>query len=195
MADARTSVTSRNSAAGDRLFRKVDDYWELSFDGKFVYVKDLKGMGYIADLLRSPDRPLHSMQLITAAAGILKSPPLGSAGEVLDPTAINEYRSRLEELEAELTEADRNQDQGRKEAAQEEKHQLEEQLMSATGLGGRRRKAHDDLERVRKGVSISINRAIAKIREHHIALAEHLKLQTKLGSFVCYRSDGKPWQF
>jgi hypothetical protein len=181
--------------AKSRLFRKSGDVWELAFSGKTVHVKNSKGMGQIAYLLRSPGVSLHSIQLLAAAAGEREMPTLGSAGELLDPAAFESYRSHIEDLEHGLAEAERNRDQGRKEAVQYELDQLGRQLQQAVGLDGRRRTAHDDAEKIRKGVSMAISRAITAIREHHVELADHLKLYIKPGSYVCYHDDSIPWEF
>ena len=81
------------------------------------------------------------------------------------------------------------------EAAQTELDQLQEQIYGAVGLGGRPRTAHDDGDKIRKGVGIAIERAIRSIRKHHPALAEYLKLRIKRGTFLVYQGDKIDWQF
>jgi non-specific serine/threonine protein kinase len=169
--------------------------WELAFAGSTVYVKHSKGMEYIAHLLRSPDQLVLSAQLFMAVTGEQGTLVVGSAGEVLDPAAFKQYRSRVEDLENQLDEAERNHDQGRKEAAETELDQLHEQVFSAAGLGGRNRNAHDDAEKIRKGVGIAIERAIASIQKYHPALADYLKLRIKRGRFLMFQGDGIDWQF
>jgi hypothetical protein len=189
------AATAGSSTGNHRLFRKSGDVWELAFAGKTVHVRHSKGMKYMAHLLRSPDHEVHSTQLFMAIAGKPGTPVVPSAGEVLDPAALAQYRSRIEDLENQLYKAERNNDEGRKEAAQAELEQLQEHVISALGLGGRPRNAHDDADKIRKAVGIAIERAIASIREHHPALAEYLKLRIKRGTFLIYEGDKIDWQF
>jgi hypothetical protein len=135
------------------------------------------------------------MQLLTADSGRREQPAMGSAGETLDPKAFAEYQLRREDLEMRLADADRNQDQAQKELAQSEMEILESQVNAALGLGGRHRNDADDSERVRKNVSNAITRSIESIREHHPALADHLDLHVKRGSFLCYSGVGLSWEF
>jgi hypothetical protein len=93
-----------------------------------------------------------------------------------------------------MTEAADNNDLVRKETIQEEEEKLEEQLLKAHGLGGRRRRLSDDVEKIRKGVSIAIGRAIKAIRRHHPALADHLHRHIDRGLSVRYCSDGEEWE-
>ena len=180
---------------GLRLFRKSGDVWELAFEGLTVHVKHSKGMEYIVHLLRSPNQLVDSVQLLMAAVDERKAPVLGSADATLDRTAINQYRSRAKDLKVELAEAERFHDDSRKEAAQVELEHLTEHLLSARGLGGRRRNTHDDAEKIRKGVGNAITRALNSIRKHHPALTHHLKRSIDLGLMIVYQGDGIDWQF
>ena len=189
------AATDGSATENHRLFRKSGDVWELAFEGKTVHVRHSKGMEYMAHLLRSPDHDVHSAQLYIAIAGQLGPFVVGSAGEVLDPAAVKQYRSRIEDLEKRIDQAERNHDQGHKETAQTELDQLQEQIYGAFGLGGRPRAEHDDGDRIRKGVGIAIKRAITSIQQHHPALAEFLKLRIKRGTFLMYQGDKIDWQF
>jgi hypothetical protein len=188
-------IPAQAPAPPDRVFRRSGDFWQLEFGGKGVHVKHTKGMTYIFHLLQAPGQSLHSMTLLFAAAGQQRQPAMGSAGEVLDERAIADYRSCMEELEKRLAQAERYNDQAQKELAQSEMDLLTEQIGSAYGLGGRRRHAQDDSERVRKNVSNAISRAIESIREHHSPLGDHLDVHINCGSFASYSGDGVPWEF
>jgi hypothetical protein len=47
-------------------FRLVGEYWAIRFGGRTCNVRDGKGLGYIAQLLRSPGRELHALDLLAA---------------------------------------------------------------------------------------------------------------------------------
>ena len=52
--------------AGVEAFRLVGEYWMIRFEGQACNVRDGKGLGYIAELLRAPGRPLHTLDLVAA---------------------------------------------------------------------------------------------------------------------------------
>jgi hypothetical protein len=188
-------IPTHSSPRLERAFRRNGDVWQITFGGKSVHVRHTKGMTYIVHLLRAPEQEFPGMQLLSAESGKREQLAMGSAGEVLDPTAMTQYQDRIKDLEDKLSEAERNNDQGQKEAAQSAMECLTEQIVAAVGLGGRQRKASDDVERVRKGVSMAVVRAMDSIERHHVEMANHLRLHISCGSFFCYHSDDIPWDF
>jgi hypothetical protein len=114
---------------------------------------------------------------------------LGDTGVILDARAKAEYRAKMTELNAELEEAESNNDAGRVEKLRVEIDALERQLTSALGLGGRDRKSRSHMERARWLVTNSIKRAISKIRAGDPALARHLSTRIRTGNFCSYTSD------
>lgn len=178
MVEKPTSVPNHAVATmtGDRVFRKEGQIWTLTFDSATVRMRDAKGLFYMCELLRCPGQQISAAALTLAAAGRLVSPiALGSAGEILSDPAILNYRERRAELDSEIDQAERNCDLGRKETLEEEREQIDIHLHSALGKGGRRRRASDDVERIRKAVSKAISEAIAAIRKQHGPLADHLQ--------------------
>ena len=49
-------------------FRLIGEYWAIRFEGRVCNVRDGKGLGYIAQLLRVPGRELHALDLLAAEA-------------------------------------------------------------------------------------------------------------------------------
>src|SRR5271167_4667529 len=135
MRSGRTELTSsptataraRNSHAG--IFRKEGEYWTVGYGGKSFRLKDTKGLGYLAHLLRHPAVEFHVLDLAGGIAGrrdddetghSARALPrgeedleqagihigsLGDAGEMRDEQAKAAYRRRLSELREELEEA------------------------------------------------------------------------------------------
>src|SRR5262249_59113150 len=100
--------------------------------------------------LRHPGREFHSLDLIRMRmAGSIVEANVDHGLEVLDPQAKAAYRRRLEELRAELAEAEEFNDSGRAERAREEMEAIGAQLASAVGLGGRDRPTGAAGERAR----------------------------------------------
>jgi tetratricopeptide (TPR) repeat protein len=103
-------------AGSSNVFRREGDYWDVSFEGHTVHVRDLKGLRYLARLLADPDREYHVLDLVAAEAGSaaqvdggpaasLPRSAFGDAGELLDPRAKDAYRRRLAEIEEDIEQA------------------------------------------------------------------------------------------
>lgn len=114
---------------------------------------------------------------------------LNDAGALLDARAKAAYRTRLNELQDELEEAQRFNDPGRAAKAQTEIEFLSEALTTALGLGGRDRRGKSTAERARSTVTKSIKAAIKKIHLHHPALGHYFATSIKTGTFCCYDPD------
>jgi tetratricopeptide (TPR) repeat protein len=194
---------------GGAVFRRDGDYWTLAHGGLVARIRDAKGFGYLAELLRAPGRDFHVLDLAgrrstpdtpgarrERAAGLR----LGTStmGPLLDGRAKGEYRQRIGELEAELAEAEAAHDLGRAEKSRAELDLLGQQLASAVGLGGRDRPAGDAAERARLNVTRAIHAAIRRIRVAHPRMAQHLATSIVTGRLCRYEPDRKSgidWRF
>src|SRR6266851_3679025 len=111
------------------VFRKEGEYWTVGLGGKAFRLKDTKGLGYLAHLLRHPAAEFHVLDLVGGIAGQrdddessqsvhglprgdedlekagIHIGSLGDAGEMLDEQAKVAYRRRLSDLREELDEA------------------------------------------------------------------------------------------
>lgn len=173
--------------AGERsTFRPEGDVWLLRFEGREVRVRELKGMRYLARLLAEPGRELHVLDLVGAASG---AADLGDAGELLDATAKEAYRRRLQEIDADLDEARAAGDDEREAQADREREFLVQELSRAFGLGGRARRAGVASERARAGATRAIRQAIGRIAEHHPELGAHLERTIRTGTYCSYVPD------
>src|SRR2546421_4612112 len=108
------------------VFRKEGEYWTIGYNGKSFVLKDTKGLGYLAHLLRHPAVEFHALDLAGGigsqhdedetsqpARGLphgaenlekagIQVGSLGDAGEMLDEQAKAAYRRRLSDLREEL---------------------------------------------------------------------------------------------
>jgi hypothetical protein len=96
--------------------RREGEYWSISIAGQGFRLKDVRGLHYLAYLLRHPGREFHVLDLAAAgqqarAGGPRTSPArddglrparLFDTGPVLDERAKAAYRARLRELEEDL---------------------------------------------------------------------------------------------
>src|SRR5262249_31607630 len=156
------------AAASAVVLRREGDFWTLAHAGKVARLRDSKGLRYLARLLGEPGREFHVLDLAAANGtrgsdadgGALRQ---GPADAVLDERAKQAFRRRLDDLRAELEEAEAHNDRGRAEAAKGEIDALTEQLAHAVGLGGRDRAVGAVAERARSSVTKALRHAIRLI--------------------------------
>jgi hypothetical protein len=189
--------TGESRQASAQIFRREGDLWTIASRGKQIHLRDMRGLHYLATLLREPGREFAALDLVSSASGsapVESSRPeaearvvrrLGDAGPVLDAQARSEYRARLVDLEAELTDAERRADLGRRERALEEREALLAEL-EASGRGAR---PGSDAERARIAVTKAIKTAFEKIAEAHPELGAHLAGAIRRGSTCVYAPD------
>jgi tetratricopeptide (TPR) repeat protein len=223
MAVETLSARSGSAATGDSgpdfrslqkgVFRKEGLYWTIGYGVNAVRLKDSRGLGYIAHLLRHPDAEFHVLDLyggiasqregdetsqsvhgLPRADGELEKAGihvsgLGDAGEMLDEQAKVAYRRRLSELREELAEAQELGKVERAEQAEKEIDALTRELSRAVGLGGRNRRAASASERARQSITKSIKSALGTIAQSEATLGNLLSQCIKTGTFCSYRPD------
>jgi hypothetical protein len=160
-------------------------------------MRDAKGLGYLARLLRHPHREFHVLDLLVGDApraddavrddGLAAATP--DAGAMLDEPAKRAYRERIAELEAEIEEARRWNDPERTARAEGELDALTRELARAVGLGGRDRRAASDSERARVSVTKALRSALRRLEDQHPELGRHLSLAVHTGTFCAYDPD------
>jgi hypothetical protein len=168
-------------------FRRDGDVWTLAFAGRQVSMRDAKGLHDIAALLAAPGRslPVAELMALTAGPAVRAEAALG-ADTVLDSQARAEYRTRLQDLDDELAEAERDNDLERAAGARLERQTLAEELSAAVGLGGRARLLGAGGERARKAVTARIGNSVRRIGERHPALGAHLSASVIRGGSCSY---------
>jgi tetratricopeptide (TPR) repeat protein len=164
--------------------------WRVVFEGAELRVRDSHGMRYLSWLLARPGRESHVLDLVSALRGGGEAAVAsGDAGEAIDPAARAAYRGRIEELRAELGDAE---DRGDAEAvgrAQDEIDAIARELSTSLGLGGRARKAASEAERARLNVTRAIRTAIASIEGLSPSLGRYLQTTVRTGTFCSYTPD------
>jgi tetratricopeptide (TPR) repeat protein len=203
---------AQTTLAGSNVLRRDGEYWTVAYRGKTIRLRDTKGLGYLAHLLRNPAREIHVADLVAMVSdpggaakrapadatgeGLTEARSLGNAGEMLDREAAREYRARIAELTEQIEKAIEAGDPRRAAALRREIRFVTAELASAYGIGGRPRRASDVDERVRKAVRNRITAAIQKIRDEHPILGQHLACAVRLGLFCLYLPD-RPvhWSF
>jgi len=218
---AVATVFQSRSSAQQAFFRKEGEYWTAGYGGKALRLKDSKGLGYMAHLLRHPATEFHVLDLVSgivgeredetsdsahslprggedlAKAGIHVA-SLGDAGEMLDDQAKAAYRHRLLELREELEEAKELGNAERAEQAEAEIDALTRELSRAVGLGGRNRKAASASERARQSVTKTIKAVVERIVQSDSELGSIFAQCIRTGTFCSYQPDPDfpiTWEF
>jgi tetratricopeptide (TPR) repeat protein len=204
------------------VFRKEGEYWTVGYDGKAFRLKDTRGLGYLAHLLRHPAAEFHVLDLFGGIAsqhevdetsqsvqGLARGAEdlekagihitrLGDAGEMLDEQAKVAYRRRLSELREELEEAKELGNVERAEQAEQEVDALTKELLRAVGLGGRNRRAASASERARQSITKSIKLVLERIVQSDATLGDIFSRCIKTGIFCSYQPDPDfpiAWEF
>jgi hypothetical protein len=196
----RSPAGAAPPADGGEQFRREGEYWTVRYQGSVVRLRDAKGLRHLARLLAHPGRELHATDLEAADAQAAPSGPagredlpvradLGDAGALLDAEAKAAYRARVEELRAELEEAERFNDPVRAARARSELDFLVGELARAVGLGGRDRRAASHAERARLNATRAIRAAMANLARANPPLGRHLAATIRTGRYCSYTPD------
>jgi hypothetical protein len=110
-------------------------------------------------------------------------------GVLLDAQAKQAYRRRLTEIEEDIEEARAFEDAERAAQAEAERDFLILELARAVGLGGRDRRVGSASERARASVTRSVRQSMARIRDYHPTLGEHLDRAVRTGTYCAYLPD------
>src|ERR1700686_1788774 len=218
---AVATVFQSTSLPEQAIFRKEGEFWTVGFGGKAFRLKDTKGLGYLAHLLRHPAAEGHVLDLAGGIAGErdeetgqssrglprrdedlekagIHIASLGDAGEMLDEQAKVAYRRRLSELREELEEAKELGNVERAEQAEQEIDALTAELSRAVGLGGRNRRAASASERARQSIGKTIKSVLERIAQGDAQLGDILSRCVKTGTFCSYQPDPNfpiGWEF
>ncbi len=210
-----TDVATFQSASlpEQAIFRKEGEYWTIGYSRNSFRLKDTKGLGYLAHLLRHPGVEFHVLDLAGGIAGQrdddetgqsarglqrgdedlekagIHITSLGDAGEMLDEQAKAEYRRRLSELREELEEAKGLGNVERAEQAEQEIDALTSELSRAVGLGGRSRRASSASERARQSIAKTIKSVLDRIAQRDAMLGDFLSRSIRTGNFCSYQPD------
>jgi hypothetical protein len=184
----------------EAVFRREGQFWTVAFEGRTARLHDLRGLRYIADLLASPGREFHALDLLTAhrsaatrEAGVHELEGVSSAVSepILDARAKEEYRRRLRDLAEELEEARSWHDAARVSKLEAEVDAISDELRRSVGLGGRDRQMLSPAERARVSVTKAIKAAIRAVEQECPAMGAHLEAAIRTGRFCSYAPPGQ----
>jgi len=189
------------------VFQRGTKMWTLSFDGTTAHVADFVGMNYIAELLRHPRTPIDADTLVattrentdapveTVEERVVKAGAAMPGIPLTDAKAIKTVKAELAKRHRELKDTSAS-DETTRAKLQLEISQLQDYLAQVKGHHGRFRTTGGIASRARSRVKHAIDRAIAKISEQHLSLANHLQNSIRTGTSPAYMPTELPdWQF
>lgn len=144
-----------------------------------------RGFEHLHALLSRPGTEVAALDL----AGGPTTVQQGGLGELADARALSAYRQRLQQIDAELDDADASGDQQRGDQLAEEREALLSELGAATGLRGRPRTTGSSEERARVTVRKAVAAAIEAIHAVDPVLARHLTTHVHTGLRCRYEPD------
>jgi hypothetical protein len=192
--EAAVELLKRNALEGrEGSFRRQGDIWRVHYDGVSCGLRHVRGLSYLALLLRHPGVELHAAQIVELTGGfagervardedLSRTVGLGDAGRILDRKATEAYRRRLAELRQDIEDADAENDFGRAAHRREEMALLADALATA----GRDRRAASHAERARVTVTKGIKNALERVHAAHPGLGRHLRASIRRGYFCSY---------
>jgi hypothetical protein len=207
VAPVRNAAAQTTSPSQRCVFKREGEYWTLDYQGQVSRLKDRGGLRYLATLLANPHQEILALDLVNGAMPQVSgngwkdadvSASTRVAEPLLDDRAKAAYRARLDELEGELSEAERFNDPERASRARAERDALTQELARAVGLGGRDRPSGTPAERARISVTKSIKAALNGIAAANPALGRHLESTIRTGTFCSYSPDPQAavhWDF
>jgi hypothetical protein len=164
----------------------------MSLEGEYYAVpgaqgmlrfKASRGMQYLALLLDRPNRDVHVFEFV----GSTDHPDRGDGGELVDPTALRAYRTRLGALRETIEDAEALGDAERAERARDEMETIAAELGRTTQTGGRPRRADSAVDRARSSVQRRIKDALDRISEQDRELGARLRRAIHTGNYCSYR--------
>ena len=170
--------------SGVATLRREGDVWSVALGDESVRLRDMKGLHYLATLLREPGRELHALDVVGADVG-----PEAAPAMLLDAPARGTQRERLGELRDELAEAEENNDVGRAEMLRSEIEEIADELTRAAGVGGSQRRAGSLAERARLNATRALRKVIDRIEADCPRLGHHLSNSVQTGRICSYRED------
>lgn len=182
-ADGGEGPAGEHPAEALRLvLERVGDGWRLGFGGRRLELPHSVGFEMLDALVRRPGEEIHVLELM----GLDTAAVTQSSGDVLDARARAEYKRRLEELGEEIEAAHGAGLVGRAAALDSERRWLVKEISSATGLGGRPRRAGSTAEKARVTVNRRLRRAIDRVRDLDADVASFLEATVRTGTYCSY---------
>lgn len=191
--ESQERIIKRTRPVG--IFRKRDNHWILSFNGKIIQLKAKgnKGLSDIHYLLHHPRKNISTYEIVMKEnfdPSNLKENP------VVDSKSVEDLKKALDILKAKHEKVrwtqERDSDIREKELLESRIEHIEKELKNAKGKGWRIRQFNSDTEKRRKTVSKRIRAALDKLKKKHPPLYDHLSKTIVTGNLCSYTPGNDP---
>ena len=179
-----TNITDQLPSTRTGRLERNGDIWRIGVGSEAATLAHITGLEQLARLLHVPGVDIGASELNGTHQA-----PADDLGPALDARAKRQYRHRINELQADIDEAERWADPERAETARRELDALISELRRAIGLSGRDRPQGSGSERARINVTRNIRRAIAAIDRVAPQLAAHLTVSIRTGHHCSYTPE------
>jgi TolB-like protein len=166
----------------ENSFLKENEMWQISFEGKTVFIPEVKGFVDMAKLLEYPEKEFHCTSLL--GNGVQMTGEL-----VFDEKARQSYKRKIQDLQDEIKQCEDHSNFDRAAELQLEYDSLVDHLSASLGMGGKTRKINDPMDKMRSAVTWRIRNAIQKIEKSHPSLGKHFTHAIKTGLFCAYKPE------
>jgi predicted ATPase len=177
---AATPATSRGDAAS---IVQRGDVCEICFGGRTVSVRTSKGLNDLIRLIEANGREVHCLDL--AGAGVEQE----STGPLIDAQARRQYEERIRELQADIEDAEHDNDFARAYRSQVELDAIIDHLTAALGHGNKLRRGADTTEKARSAVTHRVRATVRQLDKLHPNLGRHLANSIKTGTYCSYQPE------
>ena len=192
------------SKEAKNVFKKDGNFWQVAYQSNdTATIKDSKGMSYIARLLEKPNEPIAALSLASpksdtklmiqgkAVENDTVSSDSGKPQEIIDEDTLQSCQKRIIDIKNELADAEKKYDLAGTTRLQNEKDKILSYIKTSTRPSGQSGSFNNNVEKARKAVSNSINRAIDNIKQHNTTLYKHLDNSIQQGVQFAYNPDTK----
>jgi hypothetical protein len=187
-----TSETAEMAPASEYYFKHSGDLFAIRFEDESGSFKSRKGLELIHQLLTSPKTPISTFDL--QGVPTPRRPRGDHGGEVMDAKTRAQLQARLDQLPAEITEAEDSKMTTKAGELKEELENINSRLRCDSGFGGRSRSFSKSpqaksIDAVRKNLGRAYE-GLSKANRPMHKLVEHLKSSVKHdGDAFVYRPD------
>lgn len=167
------------------------DVWRLAYgtDSTLISSSEAEGLYFIRELIRVQGRHLHVVELFASVHGNDAARAAGVGEAIVDEETKKKWRERYELCATELAQAERDHDEARSMEVKKDFNAFGQEIYTVYGLGGKSRRMGDEIDKLRKRVSMSIRRAKQKLKKHIPAFYSHLQCSLETGSFLIYKPE------
>jgi len=171
-----------------KILYEGGDVYRVKGCGQNRTFKSSRGLAHLEKLLAKPGQVIPYTELLPDKFEYKRVDEPGTMHETLDVRSLQEFRTRLTELENEITTAKKNNDDAREIKAIKEKKAILDRMRCDTGIQGRPLNLSDTVPQMRKNIYSALDRAYTVMKKkgcEKITEQLELAISPKDGGYIC----------